>query len=75
MPGSYATSYYYAGSHFGFEISVEQNGDYKIAFLTCSIKVNKEDLKTFRDYVAKQGIYTVVADASVSGIHGYTDLG
>lgn len=57
------TSYTYAPctNHYstypGFQISTELNGDYKIEFLACTITVSKEDLKTFRDYVERRGVY------------------
>ena len=40
----------------GLEISEDPIGSYKIGFLTHKINVDKEKLKTFRDYVAEHGV-------------------
>lgn len=53
-------------TYSGFQISKELNGDYKITRATGTltdsktinvINVSKDDLRTFRDYVAQRGIY------------------
>ena len=54
--GTYST-------YSGFQISTESNGDYKITQVINTfadyktINVSKDDLRTFRDYVARRGIY------------------
>lgn len=61
----------------GFQISTEPNGDYIISFLNYTITVRKDDLKTFRDYVANRGTYSTITDdvyAGVAGASGYTNL-
>ncbi len=52
-------------SYFGFRISTDLHGDYRIEFLTCTITVRKEDLKIFRDYVKQNGIYAGIAGAQL----------
>jgi hypothetical protein len=52
----------YSYAPYGFQISTEVNGDYRIEFFTHTIDVRKEDLKNFREYVAQRGIYAGVAD-------------
>lgn len=62
----------------GFHISKEANGYYKIEFIISryTVNVKKEDLKTFRDYVEKHGIYSSITEevyAGVAGTRGYFD--